>query len=141
MPGKHIGTDSGGTTGLSRPMNVGKLDSEKDNGGSGMGALLAGMWCTVIGLALFGASTAMAAEDGLRESIIGGYRARCVEVNTAKGLGKDAVGKLCDCEVRVFDRNYSTMAMFMLGVRVASGDRPSEAELAGIRRQIRACSE
>ncbi len=90
---------------------------------------------------LVGVCPAISVAESFRESIISGYHEACMEDKSQKGLDEESATRVCDCEARVFDENYSTMSMVLLGVRGASGEKPSEDEFQELRKKMRACSE
>lgn len=77
-----------------------------------------------------------------KESVIGGYKNRCIEVRTKSGQNERDVLSICNCEASVLNDNYSTFELMMVTAKnMANKPLASEEEIREFKQKIKVCEK
>jgi len=78
--------------------------------------------------------------EDFKESVINGYKKRCIEVRTNKGEDKEKVMAICSCESSVLNDNFTAFEFLLAGAKKQL-DKPmlSEEEIEEFKEKIKAC--
>lgn len=81
--------------------------------------------------------------DEFKESIINGYKNRCIEVRTKNGQKENDVRSICDCESSVLNDNFSTFQLIMAVAATNMANKPllSEEEIREFKQKIKLCEK
>ena len=79
---------------------------------------------------------------GFKESVITGYKNRCIEVRTSKGQNKDMIKAICDCESLVLNNNFNTFEFLLAGAKKKM-DKPmfSKEKLQEFKKKLKSCAK
>jgi hypothetical protein len=68
------------------------------------------------------------AEESFKNSILSGYKNRCVQVMSQKENDKAFITKVCNCEAEVIDENFTTFELIITAGKQMSGVEPTDKE-------------
>lgn len=91
--------------------------------------------------ALISASVPALCEE-FKESMISGYKNRCIEVRTKNGQNENDVRTVCDCQTSVLNDNFSTFQLMMVTAKnMANKPLLSEEEVRELKQKIKLCEK
>jgi hypothetical protein len=68
------------------------------------------------------------AEESFKDSILAGYKNRCVQVMSQTENDHTFISKVCNCEAEVIDENFTTFELIIAAGKEKSGLEPMDKE-------------
>ena len=80
--------------------------------------------------------------EEFKESVINGYKNRCIEVRTKNGQNENDVRSVCNCEASVLNDNFSTFQLMMVAAKnMANKPLLSEEDVREFKQKIKLCEK
>jgi len=80
------------------------------------------------------------AEESFKDSILAGYKDRCINVMSQKGNDNTLISKVCNCETEVIDENFTTFELIITAGKQKSGLEPMDKEkIKDLKVKIKQC--
>lgn len=78
----------------------------------------------------------------IKESVVNGYKNRCIEVRTKNGQNENDVRSVCECEASVLSANFSTFEIMMAAAKKEL-NQPilTEEQIREFRQKIKVCEK
>lgn len=68
------------------------------------------------------------ADESFKDTILSGYKDRCVKVMSQKKSDQAFISKVCNCEAEVIDENFTTFELIVTAGKHKSGLTPIDKE-------------